>query len=154
MDAQADQSELGHGWRRGRELIIHKRNRWVSRRTVRERVQNPMDRFERSPGEARDVHARGFFVISTLVLLTWLLAAALFWYTDIERSTERLTLEILAIRFESHLMVAKQGCRTEAQVIAKPTGTIFCRPLGPSTTEVEIRLKTGEKHKEVIYFDD
>ncbi|OGX80282.1 hypothetical protein A6395_02415 [Exiguobacterium sp. SH31] len=100
------------------------------------------------------MHARGFFVISTLVLLTWLLAAALFWYTDIERSTERLTLEILAIRFESHLMVAKHSCQTEAEVIVKPTGTIFCRPLGPGTTEVEIRLKTGEKHKEVIYFDD
>ena len=100
------------------------------------------------------MHALGFFVISTLVVLTWLLAAALFWYTDLERTTERLTLEILAIRFESHLMVAKQSCQTEAQVIAKPTGTIVCRPSGTGAAEVEIRLKTGEKHKEVIYFDD
>lgn len=113
-----------------------------------------MDRFEWVPGKARDVHASGFFVISTLVVLTWLLAAALFWYTDIERTTERLTLEIMAIRFESHLMVAKRTCGTEAQVITKPTGTIVCRPLGAGTAEIEIRLKTGEKHKEVIYFDD
>ncbi|KGI85732.1 MULTISPECIES: hypothetical protein [Exiguobacterium] len=92
--------------------------------------------------------------MSTLIVLTWLLGGAMFWYTDMERTTDRLALDILAIRFESHVMVAKRSCGPSAVTVTKPTGTINCRPLGSGTVEVEIRLETGERHKEVIYFDD
>jgi hypothetical protein len=71
-----------------------------------------------------------------------------------ERSTERLGLDILAIRFESHVMVAKRTCGQTAVTVTKPTGTINCRPLGSGVVAVDIRLETGERHKEVIYFDD
>ncbi|WP_114165981.1 hypothetical protein [Exiguobacterium sp. TNDT2] len=92
--------------------------------------------------------------MSTLLVLTWLLGGAMFWYTSQERISERLTLDILAIRFESHIMVAKNSCGLTAVTISKPTGTIGCRPQGNGTIEVDIRLTTGERHKEVIYFDD
>ncbi|RHB51860.1 hypothetical protein DW881_01420 [Exiguobacterium sp. AM39-5BH] len=100
------------------------------------------------------MHANGYFVITTLIVLTWLLGGAMFWYTDIERSTEQLALDALAIRFETHVMVAKHTCRSTAVTLTRPTGTIQCRPLGNRTIEVNIRLQTGERHKEVIYFDD
>ncbi|STO07869.1 Uncharacterised protein [Exiguobacterium aurantiacum] len=96
----------------------------------------------------------GFFLISSLIVVTWILGAALFWYTDIERTTERLSLDVLAIRFEAHLLVAKKHCRTVPLTLTRPTGNVTCRPLGAGTTEVEIRLETGERHKEVIYFDE
>ncbi|MCT4784311.1 hypothetical protein NQG63_13700 [Exiguobacterium himgiriensis] len=86
--------------------------------------------------------------------MMWILGASLFWYTDIERSTERLARDILAIRFEGHLLVAKANCKTKAITVTKPTGTISCRPLGSGTIEVDIRLVSGERHKEVIYFDE
>ncbi|ERG67088.1 MULTISPECIES: hypothetical protein [Exiguobacterium] len=92
--------------------------------------------------------------MSTLIVLTWLLGGAMFWYTDIERSTEQLALDALAIRFEAHVMVAERTCGSTAVALTRPTGTIQCRPLGTGTIEVDVRLQTGERHKEVIYFDD
>ena len=100
------------------------------------------------------MHESGFFLLSSLIVVTWILGASLFWYTDIERSTERLSRDILAIRFEAHLLVAKANCKAKAAAITRPTGTVSCRPLGSGATEVEIRLVTGERHKEVIYFDE
>lgn len=78
----------------------------------------------------------------------------MFWYTDIERTTRRLSQEALAIRFESHLVVAKHVCRGEVLTLKKPTGSIYCRPLSMNRTEVEIELKSGERHKEVIFYDE
>lgn len=93
-------------------------------------------------------------MIATLVVITWMLGAALFWYTDIERATRRLAQEGLAIRFEAHLMVAKRSCGVEPLTIEKPTGTIVCRPISSNRAEVEILLTTGQKHQEVINFDE
>lgn len=100
------------------------------------------------------MYEAGYFVISTLVVLTWLLGGAIFWYTDMERTTDRLSLEIMAIRFESHIIVAKKACGAKAVSMSRPTGTIECRPIGSGMAEVDIQLETGERHKEVIYFDD
>lgn len=77
----------------------------------------------------------------------------MFWYTDVERTTRRISDEILAIRFESHLLVAKARCGNRLVTLVKPTGTVTCRPIEMNRSEVEIVLTTGEKHKEVITYD-
>lgn len=86
--------------------------------------------------------------------MTWMLGAVLFWYTDLERTTRRLSQEVLAIRFEAHLLVAKRTCGAVELTLKKPTGTIYCRPLSSNRTEVETVLVTGERHSEVIVFDE
>lgn len=78
----------------------------------------------------------------------------MFWYTDIKRNIDQLALDALAIRFEAHVMVAEHKCGSTAIVLTRPTGTIQCRPLNATTVEVDVRLQSGERHKEVIYFDD
>lgn len=99
------------------------------------------------------MYERGFFLITTLTIVVWLLGIALFWYTDVERTTRRISDEILAIRFESHLLLAKERCGNQPVTLTKPTGTVRCRPIAPNRTEVEMVLISGERHKEVIAYE-
>ncbi|MDA5559474.1 hypothetical protein PJK55_01910 [Exiguobacterium sp. MMG028] len=99
------------------------------------------------------MYERGFFLITTLTIVVWLLGTALFWYTDVERTTRRISDEILAIRFESHLLLAKERCGNQLVTLTKPTGTVTCRPIAPNRTEVEMVLTSGERHKEVIAYE-
>ncbi len=87
------------------------------------------------------------------MIVVWLLGAALFWYTDMERTIRRISEEVLAIRFEAHLLLAKERCSDRPLTLNKPTGTVTCRPIAPNRTEVETVLTTGERHKEVIAYE-
>ncbi len=153
MDNQTGKRQFGDGGRRRRELTLFKRNQSVSCRIGRGRISNFMDRFIVQKRAARHVYERGFFLIVTLTLIVWLLGAALFWYTDVERTTRQISDEILSIRFESHLLLAKGRCKEHPLTIHKPTGTVTCRPIAPNRTEVDMVLSSGERHKEVMTYE-
>lgn len=153
MDPKTVEWEFGHGWRRGRELTIFKRNRSVSCRIGRRGISNRMGRLIVRERAICHVYERGFFLVVTLILIVWLLGAALFWYTDVERTTRQISDEILAIRFESHLLLAKERCKDRPLTIHKPTGIVTCRPIAPNRTEVDMVLRSGERHKEVMTYE-
>lgn len=153
MDNQTSKWQFGHGRRWRRKLTLFKRNRAVSCRNGRKGISNLMERFIVQKRAACHVHEAGFFLVITLTIVVWLLGAALFWYTDVERTTRRLSEEILAIRFESHLLLAKERCGDRPLTLHKPTGTLTCRPIAPNRTEVNIVLTSGERHKEVMVYE-
>ena len=154
MDVESHSWKSGHGRERRREFIIHQRNRFIWRRTGRRWLSNPLAIRRDVAREGAPLHEGGFFLIVTLTVLIWFLGVALFWYTSVEREVRYLEQETLAIRFETHLWLAETACRSKERIVNRPTGTVRCMPQSANRARIEIELKSGERHSEVIRYEE